>query len=321
VWIDCEDKVINRKKEEDNKRKKINDLAKNAGSVDEWLLVSMSDIWIDKLPQDILDEDKSNDFKGWLKIIRSYEEVTKIRSGGYDYTIDDYGRRHSPITRISKGLRRLFKFNSAPNLKLYEVDIRNSQPLFLAALMLQEWDNSITKPLDLLEYVEVVGTGMWYEKIQKVMGVTRDEAKEACFGTFYGDIPTNPSKYNVVQTFLSQRYPTVWKFICENKSENYRKFSWKMQRTESAFMFGKIIPRVRELFPCARLLTIHDSIICDRKVKNYLCNIIHEEAKNIGIEWLELNITKLYGKEEVVEKVLDMAVEDGVDMIDDEFEG
>lgn len=288
--IPCEDKTINRKNIEDNIKWNIDCRAREANTIDEWLLESLKDMGIKYLADNVLKDDPSNDFEGWLKTIRCYESVSQITDGGCDYTICEYGRRHTPITRLSKHLRNFIYFKSMPEERLWEIDIVNSQPLILAMAMLRD---NIEQTIDFKNYINVVGEGHLYEDVAKVMGCTREEAKKCSFVTFYGRTPKDGQKLNHLQEYFATMYPTVWNYINKCKEDGYYKLAHKLQRMESEFIFSHVLQTTRKIEPAARILTIHDSVITTKRVGEKIRNIIREEAKKLGIDFISLRTTEL----------------------------
>lgn len=70
--------------------------------------------------------------------IRSAVIVDNINSRQFALKVDDYGRLHSPVTRISKNLRRFlyYKHNKSDNKQFFSsIDLKNSQPYFLSLIL------------------------------------------------------------------------------------------------------------------------------------------------------------------------------------------
>ena len=80
-------------------------------------------------------------------------------------------------------------------------------------------------------------------------------------------------------------FPTIHLFIKEYKKlhNNYKILSHDLQNLESCLIFNKIIKEIMYIYPEIKLITIHDSIVCQTKYKEIVESIfykhINEEFK------------------------------------------
>jgi len=87
-----------------------------------------------------------------------------------------------------------------------------------------------------------------------------------------------------IAKYFSSSYPTASEYILNWKRNDYRRLAWEMQRAESNFMFKRVLPRVMQKCPTARILTIHDSIICEAQHKLDVARIMEEEFVLLGLQ-------------------------------------
>ena len=66
---------------------------------------------------------------------------------------------------------------------------------------------------------------------------------------------------NKLYEFMDSRFPTVMQGCRELKRDDYRHLAHLAQQTESSFIFGKCIDRLRREHPDLFVTTIHDSIM------------------------------------------------------------
>src|SRR5207249_2059121 len=134
--------------------------------------------------------------------------------------------------------------------RLAELDIRNSQPLFLG---LELKERGI--PAD--HYLEVVQAGRLYESLAGPLDVPRDEAKEELLKTFYSK---NGYRSPLKRLFTSM-FAEVAEYIKSVKAKDYVRLARMMQRAEARFVIGRVCDRLRKSAPEMFVATIHDSLL------------------------------------------------------------
>ena len=74
-------------------------------------------------------------------------------------------------------------------------------------------------------------------------------------------------------------FPTIHNFIKLYKSENndYRVLAYELQRAESDLIFNNIIKEISEKNSDIRIITVHDSIIVQRRWKDFVSKIFNEK--------------------------------------------
>ena len=241
--------------------------------------------------------------------------VEQIRKGELWFVVDDFGRLHTNLTNLT---RRLRAHLTVAGERLVNVDISESQPLFMGMaiatnqarqgegretgegeagthgtaipLML---DNVMLDsdtllgggfernrlPADLRRYVELCEARGLYKVVADRLGKTRDEAKQSVMVAFF-DKSCHHNKASVV---LEGLFPSVMASMRRIKTPDYRRLAHVAQRIESAFMFGRVVPRIMERRPDLFLATIHDSILTTTKEGAFVQGVMHDEFRHLGL--------------------------------------
>ena len=67
------------------------------------------------------------------------------------------------------------------------------------------------------------------------------------------------------------------------KRQGYRRLAHFAQRIESAFMFGRVVPRIMELRPGLFVGTIHDSILTTAGDAQLVRQVMLDEFARLGL--------------------------------------
>jgi hypothetical protein len=251
--------------------------------------------------------------------------VEQIRRGELWFIVDDYGRIHTNLTNLPKPLRQ---YLSIDGRRLMDVDISESQPLFMGLVLArveregqadgQEeegreagrrqrggrrtdghgplplmFDNTMFDtrsylgggfdrkrlPADLRRYVELCERRGLYQAVANRLGRTRDEAKHGIMVSFFD----KPWHRNATAKALEHLFPTVIQAMRRMKQDDYRRLAHFAQRIESAFMFGRVVPRIMELHPDLFVSTIHDSILTTAGDAEFVRQVMLDEFAQLGL--------------------------------------
>lgn len=166
---------------------------------------------------------------------------------------DGYGRVHSNITNLKKEIRR--EYLTLDGMPTREIDIANSQPLFMSNIMSREgtYDE---------RFFRDCANGVIYDKLALSVGSSRTEAKNMAYKVMFGPNRAVP-KHNTPDWHFDNLYPTAYRWIRGYKIRhgNYKVLSREMQRTESDFVFNRLVPGIKAVSDGSPVLTVHDSII------------------------------------------------------------
>ena len=157
-----------------------------------------------------------------------------------------------------------------------EIDIKNSQPLFLCKLIqlngLHIVDNSEFELFKWLTY-----NGKFYQYMIDNSDISDKETiKKSIYKVFFGKNYKNKS-----DEMFKKLFPTIHNFIRFYKKENkdYRILAHDLQNLESNLIFNKIVKEIMYIYPEIKLVTIHDSIICARKYKEIVDRIFYQNLE------------------------------------------
>ncbi len=186
---------------------------------------------------------------------RNLYSILSINNNDLFYSFDDYGRLHTNFTILKGDIRKnCLKIDS---LDIYELDIKNSQPLFLSILL----SNNINLIKDKEEYYffrKSVINGTLYSYFMDESGLqTKREVKELIYKVLFGK-----NKADNENKLFKSLFPNIWSFIVLYKKQNgdYRCLAYLLQRNESNLLFNDIIKNIILKYPHIKLFTIHDSI-------------------------------------------------------------
>jgi hypothetical protein len=180
------------------------------------------------------------------------------------YHFDNYGRMHTNFTILKSFIRKNCLLIGGEETS--EIDINNSQPLFLTKIISDsnsKWIND--DEFELFKYLTI--NGKYYQYIMDhLKDSNKSMVKEMTYKVLFGKNKSN-SKADKV---FAELFPTIHHFIKLYKKEkgDYKILSYELQRAESNLIFNKIIREVTTLYPEIKLATVHDSIIIPKKYKN-----------------------------------------------------
>lgn len=185
------------------------------------------------------------------------------------YHFDNYGRLHTNFTILKSFIRKNCLLIDGE--ETWEVDIRNSQPLFLTKLILDigtKW----VKEEEFNLFRTLTIDGKYYQYIMDSIGITdRNYAKEITYKVLFGRNGSNSKSDKI----FSKLFPTIHHFIKLYKKESgdYKVLAYELQKAESNLIFNKIIRQIMESYPEIKLITVHDSIVVPRKYKDCVLTI------------------------------------------------
>lgn len=192
------------------------------------------------------------------------------------YHFDNYGRLHSNFTILKTFIRKNCLLIGGEGT--CEIDIPNSQPLFLSKIISDsgtKWVND--DELSLFRYLTI--EGKYYEYLMNSLGIVRKDAKELTYKVLFGRNSSNSKS----DKLFSQLFPTIHNFIKLYKKDmgDYKILAYELQKAESNLIFNKIIRQIMTLYPEIKIVTVHDSIIapnsCKEKISAVFYSKLYEE--------------------------------------------
>jgi len=189
------------------------------------------------------------------------------------YHFDDYGRVHTNFTILKSFIRKNCLLINGEETA--EIDISNSQPLFLSKIIHEEGINIIKHEFYVFSYL--VYHGKFYQFIMDNSEIKdKKECKELIYRTFFGRNTVS------IRNPFSKLFPSIFNFIADYKNTygDYRVLAYKLQNLESDFIFNKVIKTLSVINSDINVITIHDSIIVQNKWKQQVQDLMNNMIDN-----------------------------------------
>lgn len=242
--------------------------------IKEKLITDLFDVTID-VERSIffLDSLKENDSDLYSR--NSYS-VASIQKKHIFYHFDNYGRMHTNFTILKSFIRKnclLIDGNATT-----EIDISNSQPLFLTKLIHDSQTNWVDKN-EFRLFTELTTSGVYYQYLMDNLGLKgeseRKEMKKMTYKVLFGRNGDRSKADNIFKGL----FPTIHNFIKLYKKDqgNYKILAYDLQKMESDLIFNKIIKKIIATNPDIKIITVHDSIIISHKYKEIVEEIFNKE--------------------------------------------
>lgn len=212
------------------------------------------------------------------KYLRNLISIENAGTGNIFFKFDEYGRMHTNFTVLKKHIRQ--NFITINGMLTDEVDLPNSQPLFLIVLMKQQMSLTNFIKKDVTQYINLVQDGLIYDYISGHSDIKeRDDVKTMMFKVLFGH-NGDAKKENII---FKRLFPTVFEFIKDYKSVNqdYKSLSHDLQTIESNFIYNKVIRHIMNNYPHIKLFTIHDSITFQKIYTKEVNEIFKYYQRNI----------------------------------------
>jgi hypothetical protein len=204
---------------------------------------------------------------------RNVYSVECINNKHIFYHFDAYGRMHTNYTILKSFIRKNCLMIDGE--ETCEIDIQNSQPLFLSKLI-QESDSKWVKEDEFELFRELTTNGYYYQYVIEQTGQQdKRKVKEMTYKVLFGRNVTNSK----ADKFFKTLFPTIHNFIKLYKKEHgdYKILAYDLQKAESNLIFNKMIKTIMNLHPEIKIITIHDSIVVQKKYRDIVNNIFQSE--------------------------------------------
>ena len=256
--------------------------------VQRWLVRNLEQVEIDDVPDSVLQTAARRSFnekgrKGTIqgRIDAYQEQVRWIRDKFWWYEFGPRNRRmHSNVSNLVRELRAYLRVGGS---SLIEIDIKNSQPLFIGLL-------AKAAGVDCDEYLRLCETDL-YQHLADQGGFTRQQVKEqlmqsALFSANYAAAQKLP-----VKKLFNRLFRSMAEFIREQKKGQKTKdtdkpegkFAIKAQYQESKFIIYSVCERIRRERPNCWIATVHDSILTRPDDVAYVISVMTEEFARLGV--------------------------------------
>lgn len=225
-------------------------------------------------------DEKLSAYQGMLEEIQEFNSSSAKEINEY-IVEDEFGKRiHTIISRLPKKIRQKYVYINGE--QTVELDLAQSQPTILGKLLEKEiGSNSFSSC--------VRHNDIYLELVDKISGITRDDAKTIFYKIVFGKYDTKHTDMFFSVFSDTKEYITKIKRIKLDSNPSNKRHSnlaHLLQRKESDVfrqVWGKL-KRNRIMF-----LTVHDSILIQTKNLNKSLNLITSELmKHIHTD---INIT------------------------------
>lgn len=204
---------------------------------------------------------------------RNVYSVECINNKHIFYHFDAYGRMHTNYTILKSFIRKNCLMIDGE--ETCEIDIQNSQPLFLSKLI-QESDSRWVREDEFELFRELTTNGYYYQYVMEKTGEEdKRKVKEMTYKVLFGRNVANSK----ADKFFKILFPTIHNFIKLYKKEHgdYKILAYDLQKAESNLIFNKMIKTIMNLYPEIKIITIHDSIVVQKKYRDIVNNIFQNE--------------------------------------------
>jgi hypothetical protein len=244
-----------------------------------------------------------------------HRQVEAIERGEWYLKPDRFGREHSNITNLTSELRQFLRFHGEP---LENVDTCNSQPIFLGlslknAIKQKQQSTGTTVPYcfafraeeekepptsttvpycsancaqgdpvisEVDKYLEWCEEGI-YDKLAAITKQSRGKVKKEMFAGVLFNRENNWQ--NRTAKAFEEEFPNIRQDLVDMKAHGYQKVAHAMQRTEAAFMFSRVVPRLLQENPQMPVFTLHDSVLTTPHYSGYVQEVMQDEFRKLDI--------------------------------------
>lgn len=173
------------------------------------------------------------------------------------YHFDGYGRMHTNFTILKSFIRKNCLMLDGE--ETHELDIKNSQPLFLNKII-RDSKTKWVDPEELELFKTLTVNGTYYQYVMGHIGTSdKKKVKEMTYKVLFGKNMHN-SKADKI---FKELFPTIHNFIRLYKKDrgDYRVLAYELQKAESNLIFNKIVRYIKDHCEDMKIVTVHDSII------------------------------------------------------------
>lgn len=211
-------------------------------------------------------EDKLEAYGYWLERIAHQEHV---------WSRDDQGRRYSIVTNVKRELRSLLRVDGQ---RLMQIDIRNSQWLFLALEMRREG-------IDCQDYSEACERGVLYETVAEAAKSTRPKVKKVLTQrALFSDNDAACQRTKIKRTF-DKLFPEVAMYLFDAKKHgDGSRLAKNLQAAEAELIIDNVCGRLQREARVKFVTPVHDSLIFLPEDGEYVRSVMAEEFAKLGIE-------------------------------------
>lgn len=204
------------------------------------------------------------------------------------YHFDGYGRMHTNFTILKSFIRKNCLLIDGETT--HEIDIKNSQPLFLTKII-ESSGTKWVKDDEFRLFSYLTKNGLYYQYIMDASGINdRRLVKEWTYKVLFGRNAYNSK----ADKLFSSLFPTIHNFIKLYKRErkDYKVLAYELQRAESKVLYNRIVKTIMEKIPGAKIITVHDSVIVPTSIRSEV-ELIFDEIMSSEFKFSEKALKEL----------------------------
>ncbi len=207
---------------------------------------------------------------------RNLYSIDCINNKHIFYHFDNYGRFHTNYTILRAFIRKNCLLIDGE--ETFEIDISNSQPLFLSKLINDSGSSWVKKEeFEIFKYM--TKSGLYYKYLQQELNIKdRNEVKNLTYKVLFG----RNSHNSKADKLFKSLFPTIHNFIFLYKKEHgdYKVLAYKLQKMESNLIFNIIVKKIHDENSLVKIITVHDSIVVQKKFRTSVESIFKSELLN-----------------------------------------
>lgn len=210
-------------------------------------------------------KDKLEAYRYWLERIAYQEHV---------WSRDDQGRRYSIITNLKRELRSLLRVDGQ---RLMQIDLRNSQWLFLALEMRRAG-------IACREYSDLCQQGLLYEAVAERAKSNRSKVKKALTQRCLFSPNDAPCQRTRIKRAFDRLFPEVAKylFVAKRHGDGSR-LAKTLQAAEAELIIDTVCGRLRREGKVKFTTPVHDSLLFLPQDGEYIQTVMEQEFAKLGM--------------------------------------
>jgi hypothetical protein len=241
-------------------------VGESGGSLNEQYLAAERHLDAFSLPEDLATQlDAICEESSWPDLQRQH--VARLCQFSWWSNVDAYGRFHSPLTNLSKGIRSCLRCNGQG---IVGFDFANFQPALLVLLSKAGFPERERE-----NYFTLCKKGRIYEYMADRCPLysSRKGAKMGFLSML--NMKNVDMREMPMFSAFEQSFPTYSYLIQQIKKDDHRDMARFLQRTEAEIMFGGVVRSFRTKSD-APFFTVHDAIYTPRSEKDLMRSALQE---------------------------------------------
>lgn len=210
--------------------------------------------------------------------LKNLLSIKCLKNNDIWYKFDSYGRFHNNLTTLKSELRKGYLTIEGEYTK--EIDLSNSQPLFLTKLMSKNLNSRFIERDQYNFFTLLVVKGEFYNYISNHTNIKdKKDIKSLVYKVLFGKNFTNTKENRI----FKKLFPSIFKFISLYKDSkgNNKALAHELQRSESNWLFNNVLKEFIDKYPNTPFFTVHDSISVKKSDFDKLETIFDKHVKRL----------------------------------------